>query len=111
MPRSEWPGDTYPPFPYGGGYILSRGLARAIAAERSAGELPMLRLEDVSLGVWADHVRRKRGVRISFVDAPFSIGGCRKGYVIAHYVNAAVQRCMWRRELRTRGQTKPNICC
>ena len=71
----------------------------------------MLRLEDVSLGVWADHVRRKRGVRISFVDAPFSIGGCRKGYVIAHYVNAAVQRCMWRRELRTRGQTKPNICC
>lgn len=77
--------DSYVPYAYGGGYILSRDLVELIAINS-----PHLRVysnEDVSVGAWlAPYSIRNR------YDARFNTGsesrGCKRQFIVSHRVSA-----------------------
>ena len=77
--------DTYLPYAYGGGYVLSKDLIELIAS--NAAFLMVYNNEDVSLGAWL----APYNINFHF-DARFNTGGvsrgCKKQFIVMHKVSA-----------------------
>ena len=77
--------DTYLPYAYGGGYIVSRELVELVAS--NARYLMIYNNEDVSLGAWMAPFN----VHYHF-DARFNTGGvsrgCKKQFIVMHKITA-----------------------
>ncbi|KFM27800.1 Beta-1,3-galactosyltransferase 15 [Auxenochlorella protothecoides] len=89
----EWPGDRYPPWAHGAGYVLSADLARGV--ERLV-RPPLFKLEDVAVGEWVERVAADEGGVINYErDERFNFNGCRVHDLVSHYISPAGQRCLW----------------
>lgn len=67
--REEWPGDAYPAWAHGAGYVVSMDLVRHIAVGAALKPLRgrIFKLEDVAMGSWLDFVKRDLGIAIRMV--------------------------------------------
>ena len=96
--KEEFPSDSYPPFAHGPGYILSRNLAKLIVDEGEEGNLLKFKLEDVSMGVWVEHVKKKYEgsfkVTISD-DSRFNNLACGENMASGHYQSPAQLLSIW----------------
>ncbi|PKU85295.1 beta-1,3-galactosyltransferase GALT1-like [Dendrobium catenatum] len=93
----EWPGQTYPPWAHGPGYVVSRDIAKAVYKQHKKGRLKMFKLEDVAMGIWTNNMK-KRGMDIKYVnDGRILIEGCETGYVVAHYQQPREMLCLWQK--------------
>ncbi|KAL9226272.1 hypothetical protein vseg_002104 [Gypsophila vaccaria] len=102
----EWPGDVYPPYADGPGYILSADIARFILSEFKKNRLRLFKMEDVSMGVWVEQFKSSRPVE--YLHNPrFHQSGCVDGYITAHYQSPKQLVCLWEK-LQSEGEP---ICC
>lgn len=97
VPRRLWNRtEVLPTYGYGAGYILTGDLAREIASGGALEATPdgLINLEDVSTGLWVDHVRRKRGWTVNFVTEPrINWRNCVDTNIISHLgINATKDR-------------------
>ncbi|KAG0494725.1 hypothetical protein HPP92_005719 [Vanilla planifolia] len=105
--QEEWPGEAYPPWAHGPGYVVSRDIAKAVYKQVKRGSLKMFQLEDVAMGIWTDDMK-KRGMDVKYVsDDRVQIEGCEAGYVVAHYQQPREMLCLWQKLENTNQAT----CC
>ena len=93
--KASYPHATYPPFAHGPGYVISGPLANWLAAH------PMkeyIKLEDVATAI-AVNSAVKAGVPVKIEHGNFPLGCSHTGF-IAHYVNPAMMRCLYRKEVK-----------
>ncbi|GER41412.1 3-galactosyltransferase [Striga asiatica] len=103
----EWPHDEYPPFAHGPGYVVSSDIARTVAKKHRIGQLKIFKLEDVSMGIWIDEMK-KSGVIVKYEkDERIMNEGCKDGYVVAHYQGPREMLCLWQKIQ----EKKRAICC
>nr|CAG4641061.1 EOG090X0A8N [Eulimnadia texana] len=81
--------DTYLPYAYGGGYVLSGDLVKYVARNREL--LQTYNNEDVSVGVWLSplHVHRVHDV---LFDTEYKSRGCFNSYVVTHKQSPSMMR-------------------
>ncbi|KAK9750863.1 hypothetical protein RND81_02G227800 [Saponaria officinalis] len=102
----EWPGDVYPPYADGPGYIVSSDIARFIISEFKKTRLRLFKMEDVSMGVWVEQFNSTRPVE--YLHNPnFHQSGCMDGYITAHYQSPKQLVCLWEK-LQSEGIPR---CC
>ena len=83
--ETEWSScDTYYPYAYGGGYILSRDLVQLVVENEPY--LKRYGSEDVSIGSWISpyNIERKHDARFATGAVP---RGCKKPYLLKHKVS------------------------
>ncbi|XP_021747936.1 hydroxyproline O-galactosyltransferase GALT6-like [Chenopodium quinoa] len=102
----EWPGEIYPPYADGPGYIVSSDIARFIVTEYRKDRLRLFKMEDVSMGMWVEKFNSSRPVEYLH-NSHFHQSGCFDDYYTAHYQSPKQLICLWER-LQSEG--KP-ICC
>ncbi|KAL6562514.1 Beta-1,3-galactosyltransferase galt1 [Orobanche gracilis] len=101
----EWPHDNYPPWAHGPGYVVSSDIARTVAKKHK--QLKIFKLEDVSMGIWIDDMK-KSGLEVKYEnDERIIIDGCRDGYVVAHYQGPRELLCLWQKIQEKRDA----LCC
>ena len=89
----EWPGERYPPWAHGAGYVLGAELAAEVG--RRIAPTRLFKLEDVAVGDWVERVAAERGWRVDYAtDMRFNFDGCQRGDVLSHYITALGQRCL-----------------
>ena len=103
MPKEDYAQDVYPPFPHGAGYVLSAPLAQFVkeGLVRKTDPLKLLRLEDVSVGIWVDQAK-KSGLDVFYESGDFPLEGCTASGNIGHYIRPSSMRCMWANEQKGR---------
>ncbi|CAL9188733.1 unnamed protein product [Musa hybrid cultivar] len=93
----EWPGEKYPPWAHGPGYVVSHDIAEAVYKQHNDGHLKMFKLEDVAMGIWIDKMN-KNGSGIKYVnEGRIYTDGCETGYVLAHYQEPREMLCLWQK--------------
>lgn len=102
MPSEDFSAGKYPPFAHGPGYILSRPLVEKClqmwADPEESVHLPLLRLEDISVAVWVDHLHQSHNVSVTYRhDNRFLIVGCEEHCLVGHYISAERMSCIWGR--------------
>ncbi|CAA0834677.1 Beta-1-3-galactosyltransferase 15 [Striga hermonthica] len=103
----EWPHDEYPPFAHGPGYVVSSDIASTVAKKHREGQFKIFKLEDVSMGIWIDEMK-KSGVEVKYEkDERIMNVGCEDGYVVAHYQGPREMLCLWQKIQ----EKKRAICC
>lgn len=102
----EWPGEIYPPYADGPGYIVSSYIARFIISKFEKSTLKLFKMEDVSMGMWVEQFNRSRPVEYLH-NSRFHQSGCIDDYYTAHYQSPKQLICLWEK-LQTEG--KP-VCC
>ncbi|KAJ6801688.1 beta-1,3-galactosyltransferase GALT1-like [Iris pallida] len=103
----EWPGDIYPPWAHGPGYVVSRDIAKTVSKQHKKGRLKMFKLEDVAMGIWIDDMKKK-GLDVKYVkEDRVNTEGCEAGYVVAHYQEPRDMLCLWDKLQ----ETKRARCC
>ncbi|KAG0471682.1 hypothetical protein HPP92_016228 [Vanilla planifolia] len=55
----EWPGQIYPPWAHGPGYVISKDVAMDVYKQFKNGHLKMFKLEDVAMGIWIDDMKKR----------------------------------------------------
>ncbi|KAL6547103.1 Beta-1,3-galactosyltransferase galt1 [Orobanche minor] len=101
----EWPHDNYPPWAHGPGYVVSSDIARTVAKNHK--QLKIFKLEDVSMGIWIDDMK-KSGLEVKYENDERIINdGCRDGYVVAHYQGPRELLCLWQKIQEKRHA----LCC
>ncbi|CAI9285310.1 unnamed protein product [Lactuca saligna] len=90
----EWPGEDYPPYANGPGYVISSDIAEFIASEFEKHKLKLFKMEDVSMGMWVEQFNKKK-----LVDYVHSLKycqfGCIEDYYTAHYQSPRQMVCLW----------------
>lgn len=85
----------------GAGYIVTRGLGAWIAKHKAS--LPILHVEDVSVGIWVEQAVLLGGLAVSMIhDSRFhyesnsEFGGvpCLDGDLVLHHVSPVTQVCL-----------------
>ena len=105
MPVAEFANSVYPPFPHGPGYIFTNMLATWVRKRLQAGTLKVLRLEDVSAGIWLDTARKEMKLNLQLQNSlNFVIEGCQNAGIIAHYMQPKHMKCLWQR------RSEVNMC-
>jgi hypothetical protein len=86
MSHAAYPPDVYPRFAHGAGYVVSAGLARSIAGGGALLSLggDILELEDVSVGIWVDHLVRHVDPQITLLHSPRCVPRPRRPRRIDH---------------------------
>ncbi|KAK8952603.1 Beta-1,3-galactosyltransferase 15 [Platanthera zijinensis] len=103
----EWPGQTYPPWAHGPGYVVSKDIAMAIYKRYKNRQLKMFKLEDVAMGIWTDDFKQK-GMDVKYMnDDRVHVEGCQNGYVVAHYQQPRDLLCLWQKLV----ETNQASCC
>ncbi|KAL0917036.1 hypothetical protein M5K25_012076 [Dendrobium thyrsiflorum] len=103
----EWPGQRYPPWAHGPGYVVSKDIANAVYMQHKKGQLKMFKLEDVAMGIWTDDMK-KTGMHVKYVnDDRIHIGGCEEGYLVAHYQQPREMLCLWQ---KLQEMNQPRCC-
>lgn len=93
----EWPGETYPPWAHGPGYVVSRDIAKAVYDKFEGGRLKMFKLEDVAMGIWIADMK-KEGLEVKYEkEERIYNEGCKDGYVVAHYQGPREMLCLWQK--------------
>ncbi|XP_020580967.1 beta-1,3-galactosyltransferase GALT1 [Phalaenopsis equestris] len=93
----EWPGQRYPPWAHGPGYVVSQDIANAVYTQHEKGQLKMFKLEDVAMGIWTDDMKNL-GMDVKYVnDGRILIEGCEEGYLVAHYQQPRQMLCLWQK--------------
>ncbi|KAG0470133.1 hypothetical protein HPP92_016833 [Vanilla planifolia] len=93
----EWPGQIYPPWAHGPGYVISKDVAMDVYKQFKNGHLKMFKLEDVAMGIWIDDMK-KRGMIVKYVNEDrIHIAGCEPGYIVAHYQQPREMMCLWQK--------------
>lgn len=108
--KEQYPADTYPPFAHGSGYLMSGSLVRHIAQQHQGGHLMPIALEDVGAGIWVQEAKARHGLLVNIIsDARFLyMRMCEEDAIVIHYVDPAVQHCIW--EAQTRLPWGPKLC-
>lgn len=91
----EWPHSSYPPWPHGPGYIISRDVAKFIVQRHRRRDLMLFKLEDVALGIWVEQFKREDHKVEYISDDRFNIAGCESNYILAHYQSPRNILCLW----------------
>ena len=106
MPVEEWPANTYPPMPHGPGYLINLPAAAEITQLHERKAIKVLRLEDVSMGVWLDHLKTQLGWTVNYRHSEKFMGSatCRFENYITHYIKPPRMRCMWEEEQKDSGR-------
>lgn len=104
--HEEWPGEVYPPYADGAGYIISLDIARFIMMEFDKGRLRLFKMEDVSMGMWVEQFNSSRPVEYLH-SKHFYQSGCVDHYYTAHYQSPKQLMCLWK-ILQSEGKAK---CC
>ncbi|KAL2904262.1 Hydroxyproline O-galactosyltransferase GALT6 [Bienertia sinuspersici] len=102
----EWPGEIYPPYADGPGYIISSDIARFIVTQFQQNRLRLFKMEDVSMGMWVEQFNRSKTVEYLH-NSQFQQSGCIDNYYIAHYQSPKQLICLWER-LQFEGKA---LCC
>jgi len=103
----QFAGTHYPPFAHGPGYVVTRDVAQALSDLHSRAELKFLKLEDVSMAMWIDWLKKHHNFQIHMVsDDRFYYGECQEDAISAHKMSGQQQLCMWQQ--RQMGQAR---CC
>lgn len=106
MSPDDFAPEVYPYFPHGPGYVLSRNLADAVVRAVDEGKVKVLRLEDVSMGIWLEYVNRT-SLRVSYEhDSRFNALACHPHMATGHYTSPAMQLSIWWRDLNR----ERNVC-
>ncbi|KAK4481591.1 hypothetical protein RD792_012493 [Penstemon davidsonii] len=93
----EWPAEKYPPWANGPGYVVSSDIAKAVSKKHRKGRLKVFKLEDVAMGIWIADMNKK-GLQVRYEkDERIFVGGCKDGYVIAHYQAPRELLCLWQK--------------
>lgn len=92
----EWPGERYPPWAHGPGYVVSHDIAKAIYRRYQEGNLKMFKLEDVAMGIWIADMKDTLKVRYQREERVYN-EGCKDGYVVAHYQGPREMLCLWQK--------------
>lgn len=91
----EWPHSSYPPWPHGPGYIITRDVAKYIVQGHQQRDLMLFKLEDVALGIWVEQFKRDDHKVEYISDDRFNIAGCESNYILAHYQSPRNILCLW----------------
>uniref|UniRef100_M4D7E8 Galectin domain-containing protein n=1 Tax=Brassica campestris TaxID=3711 RepID=M4D7E8_BRACM len=102
----EWPEEYYPPYANGPGYILSYDIAKFIVDDFEQQRLRLFKMEDVSMGMWAEKFNETRPVEV-VPSLRFCQFGCIEDYFTAHYQSPRQMICMWDKLQRL---GKPHCC-
>lgn len=105
VPYSNWASDALlPPYAFGLGAVLTMDLVKHIAAGAAYVTMApenLLRLEDVSTGIWVDTVAKEQQQQINYVELPFEIRVCRSTDALTHMYKslwpstADAHRCLY----------------
>ncbi|XWS34919.1 hypothetical protein CRYUN_Cryun21dG0078600 [Craigia yunnanensis] len=102
----EWPEEDYPPYANGPGYIFSSDIAQFIVAEFEKHKLRLFKMEDVSMGMWAEKFNSSKPVEYRH-SLKFCQFGCIEDYYTAHYQSPRQMLCLWD---KLQNQGKPQCC-
>jgi len=104
----EFPGDFFPPFAHGPGYIVSHDLTELFDQDLTEEKFHFFPLEDVGFGLWIDRAIEVHKRPVKIVNNPmFLTGGCQTDAIIGHYLGPSTMMCMWEKY----NQGNPNFCC
>ncbi|OMO79300.1 hypothetical protein CCACVL1_13776 [Corchorus capsularis] len=93
----EYPGQTYPPWAHGPGYVVSNDIAKAVNTKHREGHLQMFKLEDVAMGIWISEMKRE-GLKVYYINEErIYTDGCKDGYAVAHYQSPGDMLCLWQK--------------
>ncbi|KAL6076678.1 hypothetical protein QOT17_002799 [Balamuthia mandrillaris] len=111
-PKRVWREDVFPPYPQGGGYVMTAPLAGFFATRLKLGHFRRHnRFEDVSVGLWIAQCK-KEGVMIALQsDERFVRTACEEDikhpFHLHRLKDSERLRCIWKRYL----EGQENICC
>ena len=95
MSQQEFPREVYPPFAHGAGYVVSQAVAMRIAQRSAEGTLPILALEDVSVGWWVEEAVNKGLIEVHLKhDERFQHSAGCSGTLMQHRVQPTTQVCL-----------------
>jgi len=98
IPHEEFAGDTFPLFPHGAGYVVSKDVGQRLEALRASDKLKVLRVEDVSMGLWVQQLKEDEGMPIKVMhDTRFRWEDldCSDDSYTVHKATPRIQACMW----------------
>ncbi|KAF3322041.1 putative beta-1,3-galactosyltransferase 19 [Carex littledalei] len=101
----EWPEEDYPPYANGPGYVVSSDIAYYIVSEFENSKLRLLKMEEVSMGMWVEQFNKTLPVEYIH-SVRFCQFGCIDDYFTAHYQSPRQMLCMWEKLLAGRPR-----CC
>ncbi|KAG0565646.1 hypothetical protein KC19_7G003900 [Ceratodon purpureus] len=106
--KREWPWSSYPKFPRGPAYAISRDVAAFICRQYEDKSLELFRFDTKAMGNWVDLYQRQYLHRVNYIDDPaFLNKDCEAGYKIAQGQNSEQMLCLWKRLQNGKGP----LCC
>ncbi|CAA0826636.1 Probable beta-1-3-galactosyltransferase 18 [Striga hermonthica] len=92
--KEEWPGELYPTYANGPGYIISSDIANFLISDFEKSNMTLFKMEDVSMGMWVEKFNKSRPVKYVH-SLKFCQFGCVENYITAHYQSPRQITCLW----------------